>query len=132
MRSISAVGALTVLLLALPAIAGGAPELPVGKADGVRLTTGPKGLRVVFTADAERLWKRVAGKRVSVICTQLADAHGVSEEGETTFRAPQRGRVLPTGDLTPNQDYCRVWLPRRNLGAESRGRDVIACGAGPQ
>jgi hypothetical protein len=104
--------AAVIALLAAPA--AGAAELPVGEADGVKVVDSHRGLVVVFTPTANRLWKKVAGKRVSVFCTDLPEVHSLGGDiissGGATFRAPRRGHRLDTGDLTDGLDYCRVWL----------------------
>jgi hypothetical protein len=92
-------------------------ELPVGGAHGVRIVREHGAIVVVFTPRAARLWRRVAGKRVSVMCEHRSppdDQGFVTEEsGGTTMRAPRRGRRIRTGDLTRGMDICRVWLERR-------------------
>jgi hypothetical protein len=118
-------GAVAALLLALvlaPAGAAQAP-LPVSETDGVRIVRDRGGgIVVVFTKRAEKLRRRVAGKRVSVFCTKLT-ADGLSGGGGTQ-RAPRRGRRIRTGDRTRGSDYCRVWLAARTVkrGGETRRR----------
>jgi hypothetical protein len=99
-------------LLAVPTTAGAQAPLPVGEAEGVRIVRERGALVVVFTPSAKKLWRRVAGRRVSVLCTEfLPDG---SAGGGTTMRAPKRGRKIRTGDLTRGMDYCSVSLePRR-------------------
>ena len=76
---------------------------------------------VVFGPSAARLWRRVAGRRVSVLCEKGPDpdpdnpGFSFSEGGGTTFRAPRRGRRLRTGDLTRGMDVCEVSLPPRTV-----------------
>jgi hypothetical protein len=98
-------------LLAVPAAANAQEPLPVGENDGVRLVRERGALVVVFTPKAKKLWRRVAGRRVTVYCTEFLDS-GTAEGGGTS-RAPKRGRRIPTGDLTRGMDYCNVWLERR-------------------
>jgi hypothetical protein len=92
-------------------------QLPVGEAHGVRIVREHGAIVVVFTPRAARLWRRVAGKKVSVLCEHRSppdDQGYVTEEsGGTTMRAPKRGRRIRTGDLTRGMDICRVWLERR-------------------
>jgi hypothetical protein len=96
------------ILLTVPATAGAQAPLPVGETDGVRLVRERGALVVVFTPSAKKLWRRVAGRRVSVLCTEfLPDG---SAGGGTTMRAPKRGRKIRTGDLTRGMDYCSVSL----------------------
>jgi hypothetical protein len=113
-----------VVLVAAPAADALTVQLPVGEAQGVRIVRERGAIVVVFTQRAERLWRRVAGKRVSVFCEAWSapDERGFafSEEGGTTFRAPRRGRRLRTGDLTRGMDICRVWLEPRTLTRNGR------------
>jgi hypothetical protein len=88
---------------------------------------------VVFTEKAVGLYRRIAGKRVEVDCTDEPPAEegpprahaylgphhpgeivGVSSGG-TIMRAPRHGRRLVTGDGTKGLDYCRVWLLARTV-----------------
>ncbi len=66
-------------------------------------------LVVVFTPRAQRLWRRVAGKRVDVACVEFME--GGTRSGGNLLRAPKRGRRIRTGDRS-RVDYCRVWLRR--------------------
>jgi hypothetical protein len=122
------------LLLVLAPSAGAATvQLPVGEAQGVRIVREHGAIVVVFTPRAARLWRRVAGKRVSVFCEERSgpdeDGFITVSEGGATFRAPRRGRRLRTGDLTRGMDICRVWLEARTLrrnGVRRRyGRELI-------
>lgn len=107
------------VLVVAPAADALTVQLPVGEAKGVRIVRERGAIVVVFTRRADRLWRRVAGKRVSVLCERWSepDEQGFSftEGGGTTFRAPKRGRRLRTGDLTRGMDICRVWLEPRTL-----------------
>jgi hypothetical protein len=98
-------------LLVAPAAA--TADLPVGEADGVRVVRERGGIVVVFTAKADKLYKRIAGKRVLVSCTEILE-DGAST-GEITLRAPRHRGKLVTGDRTRGMDYCRVWLARRTV-----------------
>ena len=115
-------GAVTALLLALILPSAGAAQapLPVGEADGVRIVRERGALVVVFTQRAEKLRRMVAGKFVSVLCTEFVE--GGTNGGGVTQRAPRRGRRIETGDLTRGMDYCRVWLAARTV---RRGRERI-------
>jgi hypothetical protein len=65
-----ALGLITMLFLV--AAPSAAAQLPVGEADGVRIFRDRQGAIVVkFTPRAAKLWRRVAGRRVSVFCTDL-------------------------------------------------------------
>lgn len=102
-------------------------QLAVGEADGVRIVRERGAIVVVFTQRAAPLYRRVAGKRVSVLCSEFVE-NGV-HSGGITLRAPKRRRPLRTGDLTRGLDYCRVWLAartvRRNGVRQTRPREVI-------
>jgi hypothetical protein len=112
----------TALLLALIVPSAGAAQapLPVGEADGVRIVRERGALVVVFTQRAEKLRRKVAGKFVSVLCTEFVEdgTHG----GGITQRAPKRGRRIETGDLTRGMDYCRVWLAARTVTRDGERR----------
>jgi hypothetical protein len=113
--------------------AGAAPVLPTGEARGVRVVRRNGAIVVVFTRRAARLYRRVAGRLVSVLCTELPDpdARGLVSvnTGGATIRAPKRRRPLRTGDGTRGLDYCEVSLPprtvRRGSGRERVPRRVI-------
>jgi hypothetical protein len=133
-KTLTAVAAGLVLLLT-PSTGLAQAELPVGEADGVRVVRERGAIVVVFTARAERLYKRIAGKRVLVSCTELSDDDGPglasSSTGTVTLRAPARRGKLRTGDRTRGMDYCRVRLPARTV--KRRGdrvripaRDVVS------
>jgi hypothetical protein len=99
-----------VALLVMPFTAQA--QLPVGVADGVRVVRSPeRGIVVIFTADAAKLYKRIAGKKVIVSCTTLLDDG--RNIGSQAMRAPRRRGRLVTGDLTRGIDFCRVWLAPR-------------------
>jgi hypothetical protein len=124
------------LMLVAPSAGAATVQLPVGEADGVRMVRDHSGaLVVVFKPSAARLWRRVAGRKVSVFCEKGPDPDPddpgtfISEDGGTTFRAPRRGRRLRTGDLTRGMDICRVWLEARTVTRHGRrlrrGRELI-------
>jgi hypothetical protein len=119
--------AAVLLALAAPPVGAAQVPLPVGEADGVRIVRERGALVVVFTRRAEKLRRRVAGKRVSVLCTEFTEQGTTS--GGATQRAPRRGRRIRTGDLTRGMDYCRVWLAARTVkrrGERSRrGRELL-------
>lgn len=107
------------LMLAAPTAGAAAPQLPVGEAEGVRIVRERGAIVVVFTPRAENLRRRVAGRRVSVICEERSgpDENGfVSiDSGGSTVRAPKRGRRVRTGDGTRGMDLCRIWLAARTV-----------------
>jgi hypothetical protein len=123
---IAVTGLVAALLLALAVPAAAQTPLPVGEADGVRLVRERGELVVVFTPRAQRLWRRVAGKRVDVACVEFLE--GGTRSGGNLLRAPKRGRRIHTGDGS-RVDYCRVWLPARRVGRggerQRRGRVLI-------
>jgi hypothetical protein len=122
-----------VVLLVAPSAGAQTPQLPVGQANGVRIVRVHGAIVVVFSQRAERLWRRVAGKRVSVLCEERSgpDEFGIVTEqgGGTTMRAPRHGRRIRTGDLTRGMDFCEVWLEPRRLRREGGwvhyGRELI-------
>jgi hypothetical protein len=117
-------GAVAALLLVLALPSSGAAQIPLtmGETDGVRIVRERGALVVVFAKRAERLWRRVAGRRVDVHCTQLfEDGTG---SGNNPLRAPKRGRRIRTGDGSRGWDYCRVWLEARTVRRDGRRRRV--------
>jgi hypothetical protein len=123
---VTAVVTVLLLVLILPSAGAAQTPLPVGEADGVRLVRERGELVVVFTPRAQRLWRRVAGKRVDVACVEFLE--GGTRSGGNLLRAPKRGRRIRTGDGS-RVDYCRVWLPARRVGRggerQRRGRVLI-------
>jgi hypothetical protein len=109
--------------LVVPGAASAQPRLPVGESDGVRIVRERGAIVVVFTKAAERLRRQVAGRRVSVYCSEFLE-DGLSSGG-ATYRMPRRGRRLRTGDLTRGLDYCRVWREARSSGRVRAGRKLI-------
>jgi hypothetical protein len=104
--------------LVVPAAASAPPQLPVGESDGVRIVRERGAIVVVFTKSANRLLRQVAGRRVSVYCSEFIE-DGLNSGG-ATYRVPRRGRRLRTGDLTRGLDYCRVW--REPYAVRRKGR----------
>jgi hypothetical protein len=118
-RRFIAAAVTAILLLLVAPSAGADATLPVGEANGVRIERQRGAIVVVFTKRAARLYRRMAGKLVSVSCTEFVDGEGPgfsgTNSGEVTVRAPKRRRPLRTGDATRGLDYCRVWLPARTV-----------------
>jgi hypothetical protein len=116
------------LVLVLPSASAAQAPLPVGETDGVRIVRERGAIVVVFTKRAEKLRRRVAGKRVSVLCTEFTRDGSIG--GGVTQRAPRRGRRIRTGDRTRDMDYCRVWLAARTVRRRGeqirRNRELIA------
>lgn len=105
-------------LLSLIAVPSAGAQLPVGEADGVRIFRVKGALVVKFTPRAEKLRRLVAGRVVSVMCTdfppEMRSFGSLSiGTGGASYRMPKRGRTLRTGDRTRPLDYCRVALVRR-------------------
>jgi hypothetical protein len=75
MRRWFVLGTVAVVLLAMaPAAGAETVQLPVGEANGVRIVRDQRGaIVVVFEPSAARLWRRVAGRRVSVFCEKGPD-----------------------------------------------------------
>ena len=125
---VTAVVTVLLLVLVFPSAGAAQAPLPVGETDGVRVVRDRGGgIVVVFTKRAEKLRRKVAGKMVSVHCTEfLPDGRSV---GGVTQRAPRRGRRIRTGDRTRGMDYCRVWLAARTVRrGETRtrhGRELV-------
>jgi hypothetical protein len=124
-RILSGIAVALVLLFA-PSAGVAQAKLPVGQADGVRVVRERGAIVFVFTHRAAKLYKRIAGKFVSVDCPEerVDDLRagtggdrviGVGGGGGVTMRAPRRGRRLATGDRTRGMDYCRVWLRARTV-----------------
>ena len=126
-RRLAVLSALLGAVIAASSAPAAEAQLPVGEADGVRVVRERGAIVVVFTPRAAKLYRRVAGKRVSVLCTEFEE--GSVKSGGITLRAPQRRRPLRTGDLTRGEDYCRVWLEARTVRRGGRrlrrSREVI-------
>jgi hypothetical protein len=94
--------------------AGQEPQLPVGESNGVQLVRQHGTLRFVFTERAEKLRRRIAGKRVTVSCTDLPKVEHLifnsTGGGGETLRMPRRGRVLRTGDLSQAKTGLLVYI----------------------
>jgi hypothetical protein len=121
--------AAALVVLAVPATASA--QLPVGHAQGVRIVRDKHGaIVVVFSRSAARLWRRVAGRRVSVMCEKGPDpdpenpGYSFSEGGGTVVRAPKRGRRLRTGDLTRGMDVCEVAVEPRTVRRNGKRRRI--------
>jgi hypothetical protein len=118
--------AVALALLAAPPAGAAETRLPVGEADGVRVVRERGAIVFVFTQRAAKLYRRIAGRFVTVDCREervddvRADTGGdrVIHEGSgggVTMRTPKRGRRLATGDRTRGMDYCRLWLRARTV-----------------
>lgn len=118
MRNQGIIAAAAALLLALPATATAADPLPVGEAQGVRVTGLRSGAVFHFGPKAASLYATIAGRRVEVGCTteSRSDKLGLSEGGSsggTYVRAPRRRAPLRSGFIARDADWCSVALPGR-------------------
>jgi hypothetical protein len=109
---------MAVVPAAAPA-ARAATDLPVGEAAGVRVRADDGAVAVVFTARAARLYRRIAGRLITIGCTDLPARINLgvtqSQSRSESFRAPKRRRTLQTLTIPARgQDYCRVWLARKD------------------
>jgi hypothetical protein len=111
------IAVLALLVAATPSSA--ADPLPVGESKGVRVERRHGAIVVVFTKRAAHLYRRLAGKRVGVYCTELPDPEELgftfSGSGGSSYVLPKRRRPIRTGDLTRGIDYCRLWLAPRTI-----------------
>jgi hypothetical protein len=109
-------GLVAVALLAVPSAAAAQVELPVGEADGVRITKD-RG-KVVFTPAATKLWRRVAGRVIVLDCIKFVPDG--TELGGIDIRVPKRGRRVTTEGLAAGADYCTIALPARRKGRRDK------------
>jgi hypothetical protein len=115
----------TLTLVVAPGSAASAPAA-VDEARGVKLVRHRGEILVVFTARAARLYRRLAGKRIIIGCTDLPAPEELAGEpnmndGELHFNAPGRRRPLHTYTLVKSHDFCRIWLAPR-VGKRSHRR----------
>lgn len=110
MKSLTGVAAALALML-VPTAAQA--QLPVGEADGVRVVRDRGGIVVIFTADAAKLYKSIAGKKVRVDCSRILE-DGAQTNQNALLAPRQRGRLV-TGDRSRGYDYCRLWLAARKV-----------------
>jgi hypothetical protein len=113
----SAVAACALLVAAAPAHAD-TPQLPVGQAHGVRVVPHRGAVAVVFTRRAAGLYRQIAGRKISVECTQFGPPRlaftGDHRAGEE-WRAPKRRQTLATVTVRYDvQDFCEVRLASRS------------------
>lgn len=97
-------------------------QLPVGQAEGVRVVQNGGGLTVVFSKRAERLYRRIAGKRVTIVCSTTSRGDGFitpSNGTSVNVRAPKLRRPLRTGLVSRRDDYCRLWIAKRVVRTRS-------------
>jgi hypothetical protein len=76
---------------------------------------GAHGIVIKFGKRAARTYRRIAGRRIKVLCETVSPnaGFGVSVEGETemTVRAPRKRGRIPTFDRS-RADLCVVRLPK--------------------
>ena len=118
-KSFTGIAALVAVLL-VPSTAAQA-QLPVGEADGVRMVAQRGGVLVIFTARAEKLRRRYAGKVLEISCTDFVEG-GANIFGEG-LRVPRHRHRVFAGDHPRGTDYCRLWRPERTV-KRRRGRVV--------
>ncbi|ADB53857.1 hypothetical protein [Conexibacter woesei] len=123
------------LLCGGAATAGAAERWPPGgTADGVRIAQRGGQSAIVFEQRASRLYRTIAGKRVTVVCVEKARSRSfmVTESSASTeLVAPKTRQPQRISGLARGADYCRVWLPKRTVRRSgSRGtigpRPVVA------
>jgi hypothetical protein len=124
-KTFTGIAALVAVLL-IPSTAAQA-QLPVGEADGVRMVAQRGGVLVIFTARAEKLRRRYAGKVLEISCTDFVE-DGASVFGEG-LRVPRHRHRVFAGDHPRGTDYCRLWLPKRTVKRRHRrvafGRELL-------
>jgi hypothetical protein len=119
---VTALAVLVLLALAAPSAATAQGLARLQPTADVRIVRERGAIVVVFAKRAERLWRRVAGRRVDVHCTRLFEDGAFS--GNNPVRAPKRGRRIRTGDGSRGWDYCRLWLEPRTVRRDGRRRPV--------
>ena len=121
---------LTLALLVFASSAHAAAPLPVGESHGREGVPRHGAIVVRFTDRAAQLYRRIAGKRVTITCTELPEDRntvgivGVGS-GSQTFRAAKRRRPFRTGDspAAPTTAACGSPLARSSATASaSAGR----------
>ena len=122
--TLTALVVLVVVALALPTAAQA--QLPVGSANGVKIVRD-RGIVVVFTQRATKLWRQVAGRRVTVKCTELMDPDdsGLQSTFSGEFRPSARrgaagGCALATSPV--GSTTATVHLAPRTVGKGERRR----------
>ena len=102
-----------VLSLALLGVAQSAPAQVAGEKEGVTIVRGSHGHVMRFAKRAAKVYRRIAGRRVTVTCSRVTNASGnlVVDEGVSgVMRAPRKGRRLR--GLASGTDFCSVRLRR--------------------
>ena len=110
MKSFTGIAALVAVFL-VPSTAAQA-QLPVGEGDGVRMVAQHGGVLVIFTARAEQLRRRYAGRVLEISCTQFVKGganvfgEGVRVPRHVTGSSPATIRGGPT---------TAAWRPERTV-----------------
>ena len=125
MKALTGIGTLLAVLLVGSTAAQA--QLPVGEADGVRMVAQRGGVLVTFTAGAEKLRRRYAGKVLEISCTDFVEG-GANVFGEG-LRVPRHRHRVFAGDHPRGTDYCRLWRPERTVKRHHRpavlGRQLL-------
>lgn len=109
----TAVGAVLLVSVALPAAAPAVTQFPPDGGVTGRLVDGS----IVSLRFTPAAFRKVAGKRVVIACTEMGDergpvySEGIGSEG---FRMPKRRRVVRRY-VGPGYDYCILRLGRRPI-----------------
>jgi hypothetical protein len=119
-KTLTSVIAVTVALMLVPTAAQA--QLPVGEADGVRVVREQGGIVAIFTPDAAKLYKRIAGKKVLVSCSRILEE--ATQTNENALVAPRGRGKLVTGDRSRGYDYCRLWLAPRKITIRGKSQRV--------
>jgi hypothetical protein len=109
----TAVGAVLLVSAAVPAAAPAVTQFPPDGGVTGRLVDG----RIVSLRFSPAAFRKVAGKRVVIACTQMGEERGpfYSEGiGSEAFRMPKRRRVVRRY-VGPGYDYCTLRHRRRTI-----------------
>ena len=133
MRRLALVVTLALLVVAAPARA--ATPLPVGESHGVRAYRVHGAIVVRFTERAAQLYRRIAGKRVTITCTELPEDRntvGIVGVGAAARRSVPRSGAARSAPATrpaaPTTAACgsRGARCRRNGERRRLPRQLIA------
>jgi hypothetical protein len=120
----------TVLAALLAPSAAAAADLPL-TVDGVRATQGSGGVKIVFGPKAKGLYKKIAGRKVTVDCETVLRTDGPvlgrddgGGEGLTSVLvAAKKRRALRLGERSGRFDTCRL-SARRTKKLKNGGKEV--------
>ena len=123
----TAVGAVLLVSVALPAAAPAVTQIPPDGGVTGRLVEGG----IVSLRFSPAAFRKVAGKRVVIACTEMGDHRGpgVYSEGigSEAFRMPERRRVVRRY-VGRNYDYCTLRRKRQHIvtfATSDRGAVVV-------